>query len=98
MVLYRKFTFWLVTKQEMKNKGNHTYTESHSENSDTYLVPRGKSGLRDRKRSMAFHKVLSNFVLTRQLRGNGYCSRKCLVKASLARHPFETLRITIAHS
>lgn len=85
MVLYRMFTFQLVTKQEMKNKGNHTYRESHSENSDTYLVPRGKSGLRDRKRSIAFHKVLANscaystttgqWLLKQKVRGGGFSSQ-----------------------
>lgn len=29
----------------MKNTGYHTYTESQSENSDLYLLPRDKSGL-----------------------------------------------------
>lgn len=43
--LYRKFEFQLIIKQEMKNTGYHTYTESPSENSDPYLLPRDKSGL-----------------------------------------------------
>lgn len=56
--LYRKFEFQLIIKQEMKNTGYHTYTESPSENSDPYLLPRDKSGLWDRKGPLAFHKVL----------------------------------------
>lgn len=97
--LYRKFEFQLIIKQEMKNTGYHTYTESPSENSDPYLLPRDKSGLWDRKGPLAFHKVLwPTVVLTWQLHDNGYGSTKCAVKPSLPRHPFEPLTIIIPHS
>lgn len=52
--VHRKFKFLPITKLEMKNTGNHTYTGSHSEHSHAYLPPRGKSSLWARKGQRAF--------------------------------------------